>query len=86
MSEGDLRKIRPSIRASEMAENPLAEKDLTRLERFWDEAWENSPCLALMEEKEGSIGEVATISRADVSSLLSEIESHWSTTHSTTAN
>lgn len=83
--EGDLRKISPSIRASEMAENPLVEKDLTWPNAFWDEAWKNSPCLALVDEKESEIGEASTISRADISSLLSEIESHWSATHSTTA-
>jgi hypothetical protein len=83
--EGDLRKIRPSIRASEMAENPLIEKDLTWPNAFWDEAWRNSPCLALMEEKEPIISEAPSVSRADVTSLLNEIESHWSHTHSTTA-
>ncbi|MDV6315205.1 DUF5677 domain-containing protein [Idiomarina sp. HP20-50] len=83
--EGDLRKIRPSIRASEMAENPLVEKDLTWPNAFWDEAWRNSPCLALMEEKESTIAEAPSISRADITSLLNEIESHWADTHSTTA-
>ncbi|EAQ31738.1 DUF5677 domain-containing protein [Idiomarina baltica] len=83
--EGDLRKIRPSIRASEMAENPLVEKDLTWPNAFWDEAWRNSPCLALMEEKEPTIAEAPSVSRADITSLLNEIESHWSHTHSTTA-
>lgn len=83
--EGDLRKVRPSIRASEMAENPLVEKDLTWPNAFWDEAWRNSPCLALMEEKESTIEEVPPVSRTDITSLLSKIESHWSDTHSTTA-
>lgn len=83
--EGDLIKIRPSIRASEMAENPLVEKDLTWPNAFWDEAWRNSPCLALMEEKESTIAEASSVSRADITSLLNEIESHWSDTHSTTA-
>ena len=83
--EGDLRKIRPSIRASEMAENPLVEKDLTWPNAFWDEAWRNSPCLALMEDKESTIEEVPSVSRTDITSLLNEIESHWADTHSTTA-
>lgn len=83
--EGDLRKIRPSIRASEMAENPLVKKDLTWPNAFWDEAWRNSPCLALMEKKESTIAEEYSVSRADITSLLNEIESHWSDTHSTTA-
>lgn len=83
--EGDLRKIRPSIRASEIAENPFVEKDLTWPNAFWDEAWRNSPCLALMEEKEPTIAEAPSFSRAEITSLLNEIESHWSHTHSTTA-
>ncbi|NVK22064.1 MAG: hypothetical protein HWD86_06065 [Kangiellaceae bacterium] len=83
--EGDLQKIRPSIRASEMAENPLVEKDLTWPNAFWDEAWKNSPCLALMEEKEPASAKVSVVSRGNVTSLLNEIESHWSHTHSTTA-
>jgi len=83
--EGDLRKIRPSIRASEIAENPFVEKDLTWPNAFWDEAWRNSPCLALMEEKEPTIAEAPSVSRAEITSLLNEIESHWSHTHSTTA-
>lgn len=83
--KGDLRKIRPSIRASEMAENPLVEKDLTWPNAFWDEAWRNSPCLVLMEEKEPTFAEASSVSRADITQLLNEIESHWSHTHSTTA-
>lgn len=83
--KGDLRKIRPSIRASEIAEDPFVEKDLTWPNAFWDEAWRNSPCLALMEEKDPTIANAPAVSRADITSLLNEIESHWSHTHSTTA-
>lgn len=83
--DGDLQKIRPSIRAAEMAENPLVDKDLTWPNAFWDEAWKNSPCLVLMEEKAPTNAKVPAVSRDDVTSLLNEIESHWSGTHSTTA-
>lgn len=38
-----------------------------------------------MEEKEPKIEESPSVSRADITSLLNEIESHWSHTHSTTA-
>ena len=81
--EGDLRAIRPSIRAAEINDNPFKEKDLTWPNSFWDDAWNNTPCLALIEEKE----EVkdSGLSRADITSLLEEIETHWSKTHSTTA-
>ena len=83
--EGDLKKIRPSIRASEMAENPLAEKDLTWPNAFWDEAWENTPCLALVKEKDVKVDGKETLSRANLTSMLKSIEEHWSNTHSTTA-
>lgn len=82
--EGDLRAIRPSIRAAEIADNPLVERDLTWPHSFWEEAWKNTPCLALVEEKDNEV-EDAAISRTDVTSLLEKIESHWSSTHSTTA-
>ena len=82
--EGDLRAIRPSIRAAEIADNPFAEKDLTWPNSFWDDAWKNTPCLALVEEKEAEIKD-DVLSRVDITSLLEKIEVHWSNTHSTTA-
>lgn len=82
--KGDLRAIRPSIRAAEIADNPLVKKDLTWAHSFWEEAWKNTPCLALVEEKEIEV-KTDVISREDVTSLLEKIESHWSNTHSTTA-
>ena len=83
--EGDQRAIRPSIRAAEIADNPFYEKDLSWPNSFWEEAWKNTPCLALFDEKENNAADVSAISRADISLALSEIESHWSATHSTTA-
>ena len=82
--KGDLRAIRPSIRAAEIADNPFAEKDLTWPNSLWEDAWKNTPCLALVEEKGIEIKE-DVLSRADVTSLLENIEAHWSNTHSTTA-
>lgn len=83
--EGDLQKIRPSIRASEIADNPFVKKDLTWPNAFWDEAWRASPCLALIEEKEDAAGSAAKLSWADLSPVIDGLEYHWSSTHSTTA-
>jgi len=82
--EGDLRAIRPSIRAAEISDNPFEEKDLTWPNSFWEDAWKNTPCLALVEEKEEEVKDGA-LSRADITSLLEKIGTHWSETHSTTA-
>lgn len=82
--EGDLSKIRPSIRASEMAENPLVEKDMTWPNAFWDEAWQKSPCMALIEEKETRVDEKEILSRHRLLEILEAVEEHWSSTHSTT--
>lgn len=82
--KGDLKAIRPSIRASEIIHNPFEEKDLTWPNSFWEEAWMKSPCLALMEEKEVTINVEDAVSRADVTALIQKLEEHWSNTHSTT--
>lgn len=44
---GDQRAVRPSIRAAEIAENPLQPRDLTWPKAFWAEAWHNTPCFTL---------------------------------------
>lgn len=53
--EGDLRAIRPSIRAAEINDNPFKEKDLIWPNSFWEDAWNNTPCLALIEEKKEEV-------------------------------
>lgn len=83
--KGDQRAVRPMIRAAEMVDNPFIEKDLSWPNSFWEEAWTNTPCLVLVKEKDSEIYEAGNISKADISALQSEIESHWSETHSTTA-
>ena len=82
--EGDQRAIRPSIRAAEIADNPFEEKDLTWPNSFWEEAWNKSPCLTLMEEKNIPTNIDDAVSRENVSTLRQKIEEHWSNTHSTT--
>lgn len=83
--EGDLRIIRPSIRAAEIAGTPFTENDLTWPNSFWQEAWSNSPCLTLIKEEKAADNTEGIVSRADIAPLVAEIEAHWLTTHSTTA-
>jgi len=82
--EGDMRSIRPSIRASEMSQNPFIEQDLTWSNNFWDSAWRNTPCLELPVTKENNFEDVKFTS-SDITDLRSKLEEHWHDTHSTTA-
>jgi len=82
--KGDMRSIRPSIRASEMNQNPFIEQDLTWSNNFWDSAWRNTPCLELPVTKENNFEDVKFTS-SDITDLRSKLEEHWHDTHSTTA-
>lgn len=82
--EGDMRSIRPSIRASEVNQNPFTEQDLTWTNDFWDSAWHNTPCIPLPETKQNDTGSVSLASE-DIARLRSKLEEHWLQTHSTTA-
>ena len=83
-NEGDQRSVRPKIRATEMAQNALEPPDLTWPNKFWDEAWRNTPCLALVKRHEPrAIGE--TVTRQALSNMIERLEEHWTSTHSTTA-
>lgn len=82
--EGDMRSIRPSIRAREMIQNPFIEQDLTWSNNFWDSAWRNTSCLELPVAKENSFEDVKFTS-SDIAVLRSKLEEHWHDTHSTTA-
>lgn len=83
-NKGDQRSVRPSIRAMEAAPFTLAPPDLTWPKAFWDEAWKNTPCLALANKPPPQPPEVGT-TRQQVSAVLKELEHHWNQTHSTTA-
>lgn len=80
---GDQRKVRPTIRASEMAEDPTKQKDDTWPRAFWDEAWHATPCLSLQRNSGNESVDVAT-TRPRVSELRALLEAHWSETHTTT--
>lgn len=82
---GDQRKVRPSIRAAEIAPTSMEPPDLTWPTAFWDEAWKNTPCLALKKtpSTESVTPEGVTIQRLhEIQDLLAE---HWERTHVTTA-
>ncbi len=60
---------------------------LARIRRpnaFWDEAWNKSPCLVLIEEKDIPTDNEATVSRGNISTVIQNLEEHWANTHSTT--
>jgi hypothetical protein len=83
-NKGEQRSVRPSIRAAEIAPRSMEPPDLTWPNAFWEEAWHNTPCLALV--KDVNVvhpGEVFT--RSQVGKATEALEEHWGQTHSTTA-
>lgn len=82
--EGDQRSIRPSIRACEMAQNPLIENDLTWATDFWQEAWKNSPCLEMISHETQPLDD-SICTKEKLLLIRGALEAHWSETHSTTA-
>jgi hypothetical protein len=80
-NEGDQRAVRPSIRAMEIT---FPCPDQTWSHNFWKEAWENTPCVELIRNKEAAPLETA-ITEARLLEVQSSLERHWSRTHSTTA-
>ena len=83
-NKGDQQSVRPSIRAMETAPFLLEPPDLTWPRAFWEEAWKNTPCLALTNNAPPQPLEVGT-TRQQVSAVLKKLEHHWAETHSTTA-
>lgn len=79
---GDQRSVRPSIRAAEIADNPLEPKDKTWPREFWQEAWENTPCIVLNSEEEA--GHDPVVTRRQISEIGKGLEAHWQRTHRTT--
>lgn len=83
-NEGDQLKVCPSIRAAEVAPNPLEPPDLAWPNAFWDEAWRNTPCLRLVDgERPLLIRE--TINRKRLKEVSEVLQGHWENTHQTTA-
>jgi hypothetical protein len=82
--EGDQRKVRPSIRAAEGAYQGLSSPDLTWANDFWDEAWRNTPCLALVNQGSEPLLADETITRQSIHEIMEQLENHWADTHLTT--
>jgi hypothetical protein len=80
-NEGDQRKVRPSIRASEIS-FPCAGRQWSQ--NFWSEAWENTPCMELSAVKE-TVTSQAVVTTKQISEVLEGLKTHWLRTHSTTA-
>ncbi|HAT6346504.1 TPA: hypothetical protein JAJ28_004315 [Aeromonas hydrophila] len=81
---GDQRSIRPSIRACEMAQNPLVEHDLNWATDFWQDAWQNSPCLEIVLHNTQPLDD-SICTKDELCIIRDKLEAHWSETHSTTA-
>lgn len=83
---GDQRSVRPSIRAFEVADNPLQPSDLTWPRKFWEECWQNTPCLTLLtQQSKENNGVEVSVTRQQISELFNALNDHWSLTHLTTA-
>jgi len=83
-NEGDQRSVRPSIRASEMQTNPLNPPDMTWPNKFWDEAWENTPCFILDIPRKAQC-DSPSVTRQMITDMFSVLEQHWENTHTTTS-
>ncbi len=84
-NEGDQRFVRPSIRAAEIAHNPLESPDLTWPNAFWKEAWLNTPCFELTQSDEHIPIENVLVTRQTLAKLRDRLQEHWHRTHHTTA-
>lgn len=81
--KGDQRKVRPSIRAAEIAPGTIDPPDLNWAKSFWDEAWRNTPCFRLSNNTEKVvIAQVVTRNR--INEIMTALEEHWEHTHVTT--
>jgi hypothetical protein len=80
---GDQRSVRPSIRASEMSENPLNPPDRTWPKNFWAECWDHTECFELDDVDTPERQDVITVEH--LQKIGSELWNHWELTHTTTA-
>ena len=80
---GDQRSVCPSIRSAEIADNPLEPRDTTWPKAFWEEAWNNTPCLAIQRDQQPTVLSPVT-SRGRIQEVTDQLRSHWLRTHSTT--
>ena len=83
--DGDLRKARPSIRATEQGLQHLASESSNQWpEAFWRESWYNTACIP--PEREYRIPALdRVVTRAKVNDVRDLLVQHWRTTHPSTA-
>lgn len=84
---GDMRKVRPSIRAAEMATRQIAQEKTAEIvysERFWEECFSKTPCMpALLDKRVTRHAHTALLE--SVIALYSELLDHFFQTVKTTA-
>lgn len=81
---GDQKSVRPSIRAMEIAHNPMEMVDLAWPKSFWEEAWLNTPCLELKRAKPNHDKNQENQPK-DIETIGAQLSEHWEDTHNTTA-
>ena len=82
--EHDQRKVRPTVRAMEIACSGPEEQDLTWPQAFWHEAWVKTSCFQVTSQYNQPHID-SSVSREAISELRESLESHWQDTHTTTA-
>ena len=84
--KGDQKVVRPSIRAAEGLLDMGESRDKSWPQAFWRECWENTPCMARVDDKSAENqrpdGDAELAALADVRAQLT---AHWENTHNTTA-
>jgi hypothetical protein len=78
---GDQRKVRPTIRATEIS---FPCDDQAWSAKFWEEAWQRTPCMELARPRPPA-APVVNVTRARISEVSDKLLRHWKETHSTTA-
>ena len=79
----DQRKVRPSIRATEMILLPGETHESVWSKAFWQESWDKTPCIAL--EQPYILPEIGEgVTRLRIAEIRQQLEVHWADTHATT--
>ncbi len=84
---GDQKKVRPSIRASEISFSSVPDDTDSKAwaEVFWSECWRKTPCLALLPKPEVPPIEVGTTA-SNIGEVWDELGNHFINTMTTTAS
>ncbi len=82
---GDLRKVRPSIRAAETGLQNLSPESTSRwVGSFWQESWENTPCIP-PEKQHTTPAFDNLLTRSSLNDVWELLIEHWRQTHPSTA-